>query len=178
MRTFFGLELPGGLAMEIADWRDRQFGPLARPVPPANFHITLAFIGELEPPAMERLYLATEAWLAVSTPPAAELALDCTGYWPRPGIYWLGARTWPESLAQLANKLRQLATTAGARRDRNPFQPHVTLFRNCTTAPAAPSVVPPLPLPYRHFALFESRRGRTGVSYHPQQQWELAPATA
>tara|TARA_R110001592_G_scaffold363323_1_gene683938 strand:- start:33863 stop:34393 length:531 start_codon:yes stop_codon:yes gene_type:complete len=173
MRTFLALELPGETAMQIADWRDRQFGHVGRPVPPANFHLTLAFIGELSESALERLCLTTEAWLADGEPPGGEILLDCTGYWPKPGIYWLGPNKWPETLSQLAGKLRHLTTAVGARRDRNAFRPHVTLFRNCSTAP--PVTAPAISWQYRHFTLFESRQGKTGVSYHPLQHWELTP---
>jgi len=173
MRTFLALELPGETAMQIADWRDRQFGPVGRAVPPANFHITLAFIGELSEGRLERLCLATDEWLAGVGLAGGKLLLNCTGYWPKPGIYWLGPDEWPEALSQLAGKLRQLATTAGARRDRSSFRPHVTLFRNCSTAP--PVTAPAISLPYSHFTLFESRQGKAGVSYHPLQNWELSP---
>jgi 2'-5' RNA ligase len=173
MRTFLALELPGETAMQIADWRDRQFGPVGRAVPPANFHITLAFIGELSEGRLERLCLATDEWLAGAGPAGGKLLLNCTGYWAKPGIYWLGPDEWPEALSQLAGKLRQLATAAGARRDRNSFRPHVTLFRNCSTAP--PVTAPAISLPYSHFTLYESRQGKTGVSYHPLQHWELSP---
>jgi len=112
-------------------------------------------------------------WIEQGPVAGASLKLDCTGYWPRPGIYWLGPAEWPAPLSQLAKKLRHLATAAGARRDRNPFQPHVTLFRHCSVAPAAPVTLPDIALPYRHFTLFESRQGRSGVSYRPLQHWEL-----
>jgi len=173
MRTFLALELPGETAMQIADWRDRQFGPVGRAVPPANFHITLAFIGELSEGRLERLCLATDEWLAGVGLAGGKLLLNCTGYWPKPGIYWLGPDEWPEALSQLAGKLRQLATKAGARRDRSSFRPHVTLFRNCSTAP--PVTAPAISLPYSHFTLFESRQGKAWVSYHPLQNWELSP---
>ncbi len=173
MRTFLALELPGKTAMQIADWRDRQCGAMGRPVPPANFHITLAFIGELSAGPLERLCLAIDEWLAGENLPGGELVLDCIGYWPKPGIYWLGPLEWPGPLSQLAGKLRHLATTAGARRDRNPFRPHVTLFRNCSTAP--PVTAPAISVQYRHFTLFESKQGKSGISYHPLQHWELSP---
>jgi 2'-5' RNA ligase len=142
-------------------------------VPPANFHITLAFIGEMAPSSLERLCQAVDSWMVRADTAGAELALDRTGYWPRPGIYWLGPGRWPASLSALATRLRQLATSAGARRDRNVFTPHITLFRNCQAAPAAPAEVPAIALCYRHFTLFESRQGKSGVSYHPLQHWEL-----
>ncbi len=179
MRVFFGLELPADIALQIAAWRDRQLGPAGRPVPAANFHITLAFVGEIAPGPLERLCQAVDDALQRARPEGGELVLDCAGYWPRPGIYWLGPGTWPESLSQLATKLRQLATVAGARRDRSPFQPHISLLRNCSTAPAAPVSQSAICMAYRDFTLFESRQGKTGVSYHPMQQWELArPAGA
>ncbi len=177
MRTFLGLELPADIAMQIADWRNRQFHPAGRPIPPANFHITLAYIGEITPGPLERLCQAVDNWLKKDQVSGAYLELDCTGYWPKPGIYWLGPDSWPASLSQLAEKLRHLTTTVGARRDRNPFQPHITLFRNCSTAPTAPMIQPAISLPYRHFTLFESRQGKTGVSYHPLQHWELLSPT-
>lgn len=175
MRTFFGLELPADITLQIADWRDRQFGPGGRPVPPANFHITLAFIGDIAPDSLEMLGEGVDNWLGQSDVLGAEIALNRIGYWPKPGIYWLGPDTWPEPLSYLADKLRRLATTAGARRDRNTFQPHVTLFRNCETAPAAPLTMPAIMLRYLHFTLFESRRGKTGSRYYPLQHWELPP---
>ena len=64
MRVFFGLELDPATALPIADWRDRQLAGAGKPVPPANFHVTLAFIGALNAGAIERLCLAVEESLA------------------------------------------------------------------------------------------------------------------
>ena len=179
MRTFFGLEMPGDVTVKIADWRDRQFGPgTGRPVPPANFHITLAFIGELAPGQLERLCERVDAEMARNPLQGGLVELDITGYWPKPGVYWLGADAWSAPLSSLAQKLRHLATGAGARRDRKPFLPHVTLFRNCSAAPTAPAQPPAFRANYFHFTLFESRQGKARVSYHPLQQWELSPPSA
>lgn len=176
MRLFFGLDPGAEVALQIADWRDRQFPGTGRPVPPANFHITLAFIGELRERDLEPLVLGVENWLQRRHPRGARLMLDQTGYWHRPGIYWLGAREWPEELDDLAGKLRRLATAAGGKRDRNRFLPHLTLFRGCTQAPPAPSLAPAFVLDYDHFTLYESRQGRRGMSYHTLAEWELDPA--
>lgn len=175
MRTFFGLPLTTVCAREIADWRDRQLALDARPVPPANFHITLAFIGELRGDALERLCLAVDQWQGDHLPAGDTLTLDRVGYWQKTGIYWLGPSAWPDSLSRLASKLRGLASASGARRDRNRFQPHITLFRHCRTPPPAPASRSAIELTYDHFTLFESRQGRKGVSYHPLQDWELLP---
>lgn len=173
MRLFFGLELDEHTTRQVADWRDRQFALSARTVPPANFHITLAFVGELPAVALERLCLSVDDWLQHSPVAGARLTLDQIGYWHKPGIYWLGPRTWPPQLDTLARKLAGLASAAGGKRDKRGFQPHITLFRRCADAPPAPAVDPHIALDYQHFTLFESRQGKRGVSYHPLQEWNL-----
>jgi 2'-5' RNA ligase len=175
MRVFFGLELDAATAVRVSDWRDRQFAHAGRPVSPADFHITLAFAGELAEPALERLCLGVDGALARRAVAGAELQLDRTGYWHRPGVYWLGPEEWPAELSRLAKKLRDLITSVGGKRDRNPFLPHITLFRRCEVAPPAPAQPPDFRLDYRHFALFESRPGKRGVSYHVLHSWELSP---
>jgi 2'-5' RNA ligase len=177
MRVFFGLELDATTAVQVADWRDRQLACAGRSVPPSNFHITLAFIGPLSDSAIARLCLAVDEWLTRSTVTGTTLHLDRTGYWHKPGIYWLGPTTWPEHLARLAQKLNSLAGAVGAKRDRNPFLPHITLYRGCNAAPPAPPLAPAIDMTYRHCALFESRQGKQGVSYHVLQDWGLPPAT-
>ena len=177
MRVFFGLEMDAKTAIQIADWRDRQLAPAGRPVPPANFHVTLAFVGEIPASALERLSQSVDAWMAREAVPGADLNLDQTGYWHKTGIYWLGPQIWPDSLSLLARKLRGLATGAGGKRDRNTFQPHITLLRRCRAAPPAPAMLPAIAMSYQHFTLFESRQGQRGVTYHPIQHWEL-PASS
>ena len=177
MRVFFGLELDPPTALRIADWRDRQFTGAGKPVPPANFHVTLAFIGPLNESALERLCHSVDDALARTKAPGAVLQLDRTGFWPKPGIYWLGPGAWPEHLTRLAQKLRSLGSAVGGKLDRNPFQPHITLLRRCTAAPPAPAKAPVIELAYQHCALFESRQGKHGVSYHVLQEWNLLPAT-
>jgi len=173
MRVFFGLELEAGTKLQIAAWRDRQWSCAASPVPPANFHITLAFAGPLGDSAIERLCRAVDAWPGKARVRGATLTLDRTGFWHKPGICWLGPGVWPDDLGSLAQKLGSLASAAGAKRDRNPFLPHITLFRQCVAAPPPPIAMPAIALSYQRFALFESRQGRQGVSYHVLQDWSL-----
>jgi 2'-5' RNA ligase len=142
-------------------------------VPPANFHITLAFVGEIGNLTLERLCLSVDEWLAGKSVSGADFDLDRVGYWPKPGIYWLGCCSCPQQLAGLAERLKGIAASVGGKRDRKPFQPHVTLYRRCSGAPAAPSTALSIPVSYRHFSLFESIQGKSGVSYHVLQDWGL-----
>ncbi len=173
MRLFFALELPAQLALDIASWRDNNLPLAGRPVPLANFHITLAFLGEVAEPQLDALCEDVDRALEKRRYPAAQLALDQVGYWPRPGIYWLGPGEWPEPLEALAHRLGTLGGVHGSEKRRDRFQPHVTLFRSCDSAPPAPSSSPDFALPYTDFLLMESRQGKRGVSYHPVAGWEL-----
>ncbi|TXS93666.1 RNA 2',3'-cyclic phosphodiesterase [Parahaliea maris] len=174
MRVFFGIEPDQQTALAISNWRDRQFGPGGRPVPVANLHLTLAFGGELDIAVIDELCGRVDAWLGENSVSAATLALNQTGYWPGNGIYWLGPRQWPTTLDVQVGKLRQLLASAGARREKQRFQPHVTLFRRCDKAPPLPAQAPDIRLQQREIALFESRRLRGGVAYHVLTAWPLA----
>ncbi len=174
MRLFFALEAEPATALELANWRDTRLVADGRPVPPANFHITLAFIGELSHAKVDRLADAVDTRLEDSPHKAGSLSLDSPGYWSKAGIYWLGPAQWPQDLGDLARKLRGLATGAGARKDNNPFRPHVTLFRRCERPPAAPITPPAIGWHYGHFSLMESVQGKGGVSYRAVTGWGLS----
>lgn len=173
MRLFFGLALPASLATAIDDWRTRQFPLLERGVPNGNFHITLAFLGECGPGKLERLTTATDALCATDSGAYGAVELSETGYWAAPQILWLGPTACPPPLAGLANRLATLGSTCGARRDKRPYQPHLTLARRCEQPPPAPLEKPQFRFEYDHFTLFQSHNGRRGVSYQAIADWPL-----
>lgn len=173
MRLFFGLEPERETAVGIADWRDRQLPLAGRPVPLANLHITLSFLGEMSPHRLETLCAGVDDFLLRKKPAGGSLELNQIGYWPKPRILWLGPSQWPDALNRLAGGLAQLGQAQGGKRGRDSFQPHVTLCRNCEHPPFAPASPPEFTFNYRDFALLESRQGRQGVSYHALEQWQL-----
>ena len=175
MRLFFALELPGKLAMQIDDWRQRQLPPAGRPVPAANFHITLAFIGELSERRLEQLCLETDTLLKQHQFVGDELMLDQVGYWPKPGILWLGPKRWSASLNTLAGALATRGNAVGSKRKRGDYRPHLTLCRGCQDPPAAPAHMGNFGFSYSGFTLLESRSGRQGVSYSSVAEWQLLP---
>jgi len=168
MRLFFGLDPTADDKRAIDSWRSRVATAEGRPVPPANFHITLAFLGELPERQLERLCDAVDR---LDLPGDRELCLDQVGYWPRPGIFWLGPSAPPTSLSALAGSLARIGQGLGVRRDRRPFVPHVTLYRGCRQPPPAPAEPPQLACRYRGVTLFASRTAHTGVRYEPLAEW-------
>ena len=176
-RLFFAIAASAGAAMRIADWRDRYAHCDGNPVPPENFHMTLAFIGELHTSKIEILTQATDDLLARQTMAGGPLTLDQTGYWSKPGIFWLGPTSWPDALSALAQDLRSLVSASGGKRDRNPFQPHITLFRRCNAPPSQPLSQPDIEFHLDHLALFESVQARQGVRYQALCEWSLGHFT-
>ena len=177
MRLFFALEPPGELAIQIADWRDKQLPALGRPVPAGNFHITLAFLGNISELKLERLCLETDELLSRRPLEAGTVQLNQPGYWHKPGIFWLGPSASPPGLKELASALQSRGVAVGARRGRSHYSPHVTLFRGCQQPPPAPAQDPKFNWPYESFTLLESKMSDHGVSYHPLAEWQLSPAS-
>lgn len=173
MRVFFGIEPDPNRRQAIADWRDRYGVADGRPVPPANFHITLAFIGEVSTRQLETLCDAVDARQDGEAFAAGSIELDLVGFWPGPDIYWIGASQPPPPLGNLARNLQHIGGPVGARLKRRAFTPHVTLYRNCSAPPPAPVVAPAIRMDYDHLILFESQPGRKHVRYQSVAQWPL-----
>ncbi len=114
----------GALAREIAVAAD------GKPVPAAKIHLTLAFLGALDPNGVA---LAHEAGAAIRAA-AFDLALDRLGSFRGARVAWAGCGAVPAELARLqvalANELRSRAFELEER----DFTPHVTLARKIRRA--------------------------------------------
>jgi 2'-5' RNA ligase len=176
MRVFLAIEPSPDERRAIADWRDRHAPAPGRAIPAGNFHVTLAFLGEFGQSRIDTLCeRVDEEALALSPSfsPPPPLHLNQVAYRAKLGIYWLGSGEKPPALDTLARRLQQLGTRLGAKRDRHPFTPHVSLYRGCELPPGAPDLPPDIRLLCDNITLFESRRGRSGASYHALEQWPL-----
>ena len=169
MRAFFALDIDPAIQHAIARWRDRTMLPAGRAVPAANFHITLNFLGDVDPRQLDRL--CAEAGQINES--GFELRLDTPGYFPGPGVFWIGPGDIPAPLTALARSLRKAGGKAGVKVARKPFAPHLTLFRNCRARPPLPTRAPGFDIPCDGFALFESLTGPKGVRYQLVRRWPL-----
>jgi len=131
MRLFVALNLPPEERERIY----RAAAPLRRAELPVRLtrepalHLTLRFLGEVEPAALEDLERAIAAAVAIVTP--FTLRLGGTGAFPslsRPRVLWVGVEAAPELLALHAALERRLEPL-GIAREPGPFRPHLTLGR-------------------------------------------------
>ncbi|XOV90445.1 MAG: RNA 2',3'-cyclic phosphodiesterase [Pseudomonadota bacterium] len=169
MRLFFALQPDPATCLAIAAWRDNTLPPLDAPVSAANFHITLAFLGEIKERQLDALCGATDELAQQSV----TVSLDQLGYWSKPGILWIGPSTSPQTLTELARSLRQAGRRVHAPAKQSPFQPHLTLARRCQTPPPVSAVAPSFNLSFEHFVLFVSERSRSGLRYTRVAEWPL-----
>ncbi|NEX21774.1 RNA 2',3'-cyclic phosphodiesterase [Thiorhodococcus mannitoliphagus] len=99
--------------------------PAARAVHPADLHLTLVFLGELD---AARLSCAEAVAAAVFAPPF-QLEIDRIGQFARARVLWCGPSRTPEVLAALVRGLQSGLERCGIPFDRRPYRPHLTLAR-------------------------------------------------
>lgn len=128
VRTFVAIDLSEDIrrkAHEVQACFAQSEGRLAI-VDPANLHITLKFLGEVDPAQIEPI---VEALRAVRAAP-----FDLTVGHPvcnpprRPRVIWCDVTDAGESAA-LARQVDDLLLPLGFSRENRPFRPHVTLAR-------------------------------------------------
>jgi len=177
MRVFFALPIDGKTRLGIDQWRSQSFPPFKGIVPAANYHITLAFLGALPAVRLEDLCQKVDSLLdkhGLEKAPfqPGTLQINQTGYWSKPGILWVGPDHWSSSLGRLAVKLSNICCQFGAKKDKQAYQPHITLVRKCQS-PHKPVIEPDFTLHFDRVTLFETKPTKRGVGYHPVQEWAL-----
>ena len=132
-RTFFAIEIPENLGLELARLRDRLVAELpgCRPTTSTPFHMTLAFVGDVPDVELTRVHRAVTESVSALEP--LELSLQGLGAFPsprRPRVLWAGLSAHNPNLL---DKLRQSVVAAlseiGFPCDEERFHPHVTLGR-------------------------------------------------
>lgn len=133
-RTFCAVELPDGVKSRVAEHVRRLLDgfPHVRASweRPEKLHITLKFLGEIEPSRVEDLSRA--AGRAAARVGPFELTLEEAGAFPPhgpPRVLWLGVRDASGRLAGLQSSLEDECAAAGFAREARPFKPHLTLAR-------------------------------------------------
>ncbi len=132
MRAFFCLPLGADVRTTIARVADRlrrETKMSASWVEPDNYHITLRFLGEIDP--LSTVELKTIAAQAAASCGAFSLALREIGAFPsleRARVLWAGGET-PESFLSLVDSLNRGLTVLGFPEEPKPAVAHVTIAR-------------------------------------------------
>ena len=132
MRCFIALEMPpavkehaAGLIKEL-----KSAGADVKWVAPENLHLTLQFLGEVEPERQPGLEAALAR--ACAGRPVLELAVTGCGAFPgikKPRVIWLGLAGMIEELAALAEAMQAANQPLGFEPEARAFKAHLTLGR-------------------------------------------------
>ena len=168
MRTFVALDLPPDFADDVAGLaRQLSAAVEGRFLPRSTYHLTLAFLGEVDEAQAARAADALDAACANTAP--VVLASDGLGKFGRASdaTLWLGVVPTRE-LDDLAERLHDELASRDIPFDAKPFKPHITLARRARIPKAS---LPPLAFPRDDRAatvtLYKSTLERTGAVYKP-----------
>lgn len=123
MRAFLAVPVPGD--------------PAAASASRAPEHLTLHFLGEIDPDRVEPLKERVAP--VVGARPAFEVTVEGVDAFPsrsRPRVVWRGVGAGREELVRLALDVRAAVSAAGIPVDQGPYVPHLTLFRVRSAADA------------------------------------------
>jgi 2'-5' RNA ligase len=177
IRSFVALPLPDEQRARLGAYLEEcaRAAPGFRWVPAANLHLTLRFLGNLEPETLA----AVQAGLAGVRGRSFTVALGELGTFgsrSAPRVVWLGVRTGLDEMAELAAAIETVVQAAGVPGEDRPFRAHLTLAR-AGSRPRRPELPPPPALaPWRatELVLYQSRLGPPTPVYVPLARYPLA----
>jgi 2'-5' RNA ligase len=133
LRSFIAVEIPAEIQRTIlrdtASLQKILVKPLVRWVEAQNLHLTLKFLGDVSPEALEQLNGALKVGLIDQR--SFNMSVAGLGVFPnpqRPRIIWVGLEA-PSALSALQHSVEAIATRMGYLPEEHPFSPHLTLGR-------------------------------------------------
>ena len=130
-RLFVGIPFPAELRDGLEAYLLSTFGERmpGRAVVPANWHLTLRFLGDTDE---DRHRALVDGLRRIPPRPAFAVSLAGLGAFPRPAratVLWIGVGDGNAELRSLAAKVEAAAVRAGFAAEEKPYSPHLTLSR-------------------------------------------------
>lgn len=169
MRTFLTLAPDASTALAIHKWCELCWPGLQRRIPVQNYHITVAFLGDTDDRALQRL---SEVLDDFDHAPI-DIGLNEVGFWPDSEVLWLGCSTVSDSMVSLHKKCRLAANRIGAQGGSKRYHPHLTLARKVNVPPPAALIEPEFAFTADALELWSSVRKSQGAAYTTVASWQL-----
>jgi RNA 2',3'-cyclic 3'-phosphodiesterase len=168
VRLFFALWPDEDIVRGLANTAAQLTLPSpSRLVSPKNYHLTLAFVGEV---AASRLAVLQRIGHAQQAS-CCTVALDALEFWRKPQVVVAVAAEYPPALLKLSAQLHEALALAPP-----PPRAHVTLARKVTQAPVL-QAMSPLMWRARSFSLVRSETGGAESAYTVVGTWPLLDET-
>lgn len=134
MRSFVAIELPDSLRRSLAETSEELSSKIApravRWVRPEGIHLTLKFLGDVDPSKMQDVRGVIQETVPKFSPFSFDVGgLGCFPSSRRPRVIWVGVRESTGEMAAMYEELERAFTAQGFERERRPFHPHLTLGR-------------------------------------------------
>jgi 2'-5' RNA ligase len=132
IRTFIALELPPSLISLLAKVQEdlQSMGLRAKWVRPENIHLTLKFLGNINPTDIDNIGGAMVD--AVGEIETFNLVAEGIGVFPgikRPRVIWMGLKGQVQLLFAMQRLLEDSLAALGYKKEKRPFKGHLTLGR-------------------------------------------------
>lgn len=132
MRLFAAVDLPDHVKEQLVALVDelRACRADVRWVHTASMHVTLKFLGTVEPREIESIDAALRRVAGAAAPTRGRLR--SVGSFPhlrRPRVVWIGLETSDDTFTRLHGSLESALAEIGFRPEKRGFHPHVTLGR-------------------------------------------------
>ena len=170
VRIFFALWPDDELRIQIAANLDRIDidRDKCRRVANNNLHLTLHFVGNTSIAEMKCLDRQAREFDAESF----DLTLDCSGYFKKPKVLWIGCQAAPEALYTLHGKLGEQISQCAYTPETRPYSPHMTVARKFSEVPGSIPFEPVL-WQLNRFVLVKSISVPGGVRYEVVESYPL-----
>ena len=132
IRAFIALELPPTLISLLAQVQEdiQSIGLRAKWVRPENIHLTLKFLGNINPAEIDKISGAMVD--AVGEIEIFNLVAEGIGVFPgikRPRVIWVGLKGQVQVLFAMQRLLEDNLAALGYKKEKRPFKGHLTLGR-------------------------------------------------
>jgi 2'-5' RNA ligase len=146
----------------------------AKPVPAANFHLTLAFVGSVPVGRLHEVEGAASRFTQFSKirELPIEIVLDAVEHWRKPQVLVATASTTPGVAVALGESLQRALIEAGFSPDLKPFRVHATIARKVRRV-AREYHLDPVRWSFDALHLVESKTQPSGASYRTVKNWVL-----
>jgi RNA 2',3'-cyclic 3'-phosphodiesterase len=175
-RLFLGVPLGEDVRAMLAQHLQQHRVP-GRPVPPANWHLTIRFLGNVGQIVMERLIADLDQ---ADLGERFEVVLGEMGAFPRAArasVVWLALAKGGERLSELNEIVEAASQAVGLTPEERPFAPHLTLSRIRPELDVRADLAAYRQVPFQWTAyeivLYESHAGRGGAVYEPVEKFRF-----
>jgi RNA 2',3'-cyclic 3'-phosphodiesterase len=140
----------------------------ARLVTAENYHMTLAFLGEVPDLKVAMVRKVGSTFRARGF----AVRFDAYEYWSQAKVIVAAARELPSSLQTLWQQLQASLAKHHPARDQKPLKPHITIARQVRQAPLRQTMAP-FSWKMQEFSLVRSDTGGTASLYTVVDTWPL-----